>query len=48
MPNSHRLARRDKTIEFRRVGGGNWILDDSRLPPTDNLKSEHIVEDREA
>jgi len=26
----------------------DWILDDPGLPPTENLKSEHIVEDREA
>jgi len=38
--NSHR--RPPETVASRRVGGVNWILDDSRLSPTENLKSEHI------
>ena len=37
--NSHR--RPPETVASRRVGGVNWILDDSRLSPTENLKSEH-------
>ena len=25
-----------------RFGGVNWIPDNSRLPPTENVKSEHV------
>ena len=38
MLSSHRPTWGDKTVEFRRVGGVNWIRDNSRLPPTENWK----------
>jgi len=43
IPNSHRQARADKTVLCRVcLGDANWILDDSRLSPTENLKSQRI------
>jgi len=48
-PNSHRPTRpdptrHDKTVvsASRRVCGVNWILDDSRLSPTEIFTSEHV------
>jgi len=43
--NSHHHARHDKTVSsvsrpIRR--GVNWIPDNSRVSPTENLKSEHV------
>ena len=47
MPSSHRPTRLDKTVLSHRVGVGadgiNWILDDSRLSPTENLKRVLIL-----
>jgi len=40
--NPHRLTRRDKTAELRRVGDVNWILGDLKLSSTKNLKTELI------
>jgi len=39
IPNSHRQARPNKTVLC--LGSVNWIFNDSRLLPTENLKSEH-------
>jgi len=42
--NSHCHARHDKTVlsVSRPLGGVNWILDNSRQSPTENMKSEHV------
>jgi len=48
--NSHRSARHDETVlsvsRPLRFGGVNWIPDNSRLSPTENLRSEHIQSNR--
>ena len=43
--NSHRHARHEKTalsVSRPRFGGVNWILDNTKLSPTENLKTEHV------
>jgi len=43
--NSHRHTRNDKKLSCLcrvRFGGVNWIPDNSRLSPTENLKPEHV------
>jgi len=42
MLNSHRPTRRDKTVAFAQRCELDWILHDSRLSPTENMKSEHV------
>jgi len=48
--NSHRHTRYDKNclscLCGVRFGGVNWIPDNSRLSPTENLKSEHVHRNR--
>jgi len=46
--NSHRHARHDKLSCLCRVRfrGVNWIPDNSRLSPTENLKSKHVHSNR--
>ena len=44
IPNSHRQARADKTVLCRVcLGDANWILDNSRVSPTENIKSYALI-----